>query len=99
MVLWRRSRRISRWRRKDIRRSRSCGHCDKRRAAPGWPNLFFAAAAIVRPIAVRYYFTGHQVPAGQLPLNDLTRASLDSLKSDFNRAPEQVRIILLLSPT
>jgi hypothetical protein len=58
-----------------------------------------AAGAIVVALVMRYYLVGHQVPAGQPPLIYLTSASLDSLRSDFNHAPDQVRIILLLSPT
>jgi hypothetical protein len=50
-------------------------------------------------LAARYYFSGHLTPAGQPPLADLTDASLNSLRDDFNRSPDQVRIILLLSPT
>jgi hypothetical protein len=59
----------------------------------------FAITAIVLIVAARVYFSGHQVPAGQPPLADLNSASLDSLKSDFNRDPDRVRVILLLSPT
>jgi len=61
--------------------------------------LLVAVAAIVLAVAVRYYFTGHQVPAGQSSLADLTRDSLPALKGDFNSTPDYVRIILLLSPT
>ncbi len=61
--------------------------------------LLVAFAAIVLAVAVRYYFTGHQVPAGQSSLSDLTRDSLTALKRDFNSTPDCVRIILLLSPT
>jgi hypothetical protein len=60
--------------------------------------LVVAGAAVIA-LAVRYYFAGHQVPAGQSPLADLTTASLDSLRADFNRTPDQLRMILLLSPT
>jgi hypothetical protein len=45
------------------------------------------------------YFGGHRVPTGQLPLTELTNDSLDSLKAEFNRSADGVRIILLLSPT
>lgn len=43
-------------------------------------------------------FAGHQAPAGQPPLADLTRDSLDSLKAEFNRSAGG-KVILLLSPT
>ena len=58
-----------------------------------------ATAAIVLLVGARFYLSGHQVPAGQPPLDDLNIASLDSLKSDFNQNADQVRVILLLSPT
>jgi hypothetical protein len=61
--------------------------------------LLVAAAAIVLTLVARYFVGGHRVPAGQPPLAELTPASLDSLKSEFNRTPDQVRIVLLLSPT
>jgi len=50
-------------------------------------------------VAARFYFSGHQVPAGQPPLADLNTDSLATLKSDFNRNSDRVRVILLLSPT
>jgi hypothetical protein len=61
--------------------------------------LLVGAAAIVLSVIGRYFLGGHRVPAGQPPLAELTRASIDSLKSEFNRTPDQVRIVLLLSPT
>jgi hypothetical protein len=54
---------------------------------------------LVLGLAARYYFAGHQVPAGQPPLGELTSDSLNSLKADFNRSADGVRVILLLSPT
>jgi hypothetical protein len=60
--------------------------------------LVVAAAVIVLALVVRYCFTG-QVPAGQPRLGDLTNTSLDSVRSEFNRFPDCVRIMLLLSPT
>jgi hypothetical protein len=61
--------------------------------------MLVVAAAIVLLFAMLYYFTGHQAPPRQPPLTDLASTSLDSLRRDFNRKPEQVRVILLLSPT
>jgi hypothetical protein len=42
---------------------------------------------------------GHQAPAGQSPLADLTSDSVVPLKAEFNRSADGVRIVLLLSPT
>ena len=61
--------------------------------------VLLATAAIVLLIAARFYLSGHQVPAGQPPFGDLDSGSLDTLKSDFNRSSNRVRVILLLSPT
>jgi hypothetical protein len=56
-------------------------------------------AVVVLAVIARYYFAGHQVPEGQAPLAELTSTSLASLKADFNRSADGVRIVLLLSPT
>ncbi len=61
--------------------------------------VLVAVTAIVLLVAARFYFSEHQVPAGQPPLADLNGGSLDTLKSDFNRNSDRVRVILLLSPT
>ena len=61
--------------------------------------VLFALAAIVLLVAARVYLSGHQVPAGQPPVGDLDSGSLATLKSDFNRNSDRVRVILLLSPT
>ena len=61
--------------------------------------VFVVIAVVVLAVIARYYFAGHQVPAGQAPLAELTSKSLDSLKADFNRSADGVRIVLLLSPT
>ena len=59
----------------------------------------FAVAVVVLAVLASYHFAGHQVPAGQAPLAELTINSLGSLKANFNRSADGVRIVLLLSPT
>ena len=54
---------------------------------------------VVLALGARLYLTGHQTPAGQPSMVYLTDHSLDSLKADFNRSADGIRIILLLSPT
>jgi len=61
--------------------------------------LLLATAAIILLLAARFYFSGHQVPAGQPPLAEMNSESLAILKSDFNQNPDRLRLILLLSPT
>jgi hypothetical protein len=53
------------------------------------------ALALVGGLA--YYYGGHQAPAGQAPLQQLTKTS--DLRDAFNAAKGDVRILLLLSPT
>jgi hypothetical protein len=62
-------------------------------------TAFLVVAVVVLALIARYYLTGHRVPAGQPPLAELTSDSVDSLKADFNRSADGVRIVLLLSPT
>ena len=59
----------------------------------------FVVAVILLAVIARYYFADHKVPVGQAPLADLTSQSLGSLKADFNRSADGIRIVLLLSPT
>lgn len=62
--------------------------------------LIVGVVAVAALAAVaRYFFAGHAVPAGQPPLAELSGDTLDSLKDDFNRTTDQIRIVLLLSPT
>jgi hypothetical protein len=44
-------------------------------------------------------FATHDTPAGQPPLAALDAGSLGTLKADFNRAVDETRMIVLLSPT
>jgi hypothetical protein len=49
--------------------------------------------------ALVFALSGHRVPAGQPPLHALNAAALSSLQQEFNHHPDDVRVILLLSPT
>jgi len=49
--------------------------------------------------AVLYFYGGGQAPPGQAPLRNLTAANLDGIKNSFNAAKDDVRVLLLLSPT
>jgi hypothetical protein len=46
-----------------------------------------------------HFYGGEKVPAGQPPLVSLTSANFDQLRTAFNAASGEVRIVLLLSPT
>ena len=59
-----------------------------------------AAAVLVAVLGTGAYFlAGHRVPAGQPPLATLDSASMAALRTEFNAAAGQVRVILLLAPT
>lgn len=46
-----------------------------------------------------HFYAGGNVPPGQSPLVSLTPTNFDQLRTSFNAASGQVRIVLLLSPT
>jgi hypothetical protein len=54
---------------------------------------------ILGSAAAWWRYSPRTVPAGQPPLVTLDTASLSTLRDDFNRAGDDVRIIVLLSPT
>ena len=58
-----------------------------------------AVAAIVLAAAAYFNAGGHNAPANQAPLANLTTQSLEGFRADFNRAADRVRLVLLLSPT
>ena len=57
---------------------------------------WLAVPAVIVAAALYYFLAGSQTPAGQPPLAAM---NLAALKADFNRAADQTRIIVLLSPT
>jgi hypothetical protein len=46
-----------------------------------------------------YLYGGHQTPVGQPPLERLTTQNVAELRNAFNAAKDDVRVLLLLSPT
>jgi len=59
-----------------------------------------AVIAIVALLAASWrFYRGGVVPKGQPPLVSLTSISFDQLRTAFNAASGEVRIVLLLSPT
>jgi hypothetical protein len=60
-----------------------------------WLTVLFAIAGSV----AWYLFGGRSVPPGQPPLLTLDVSSLSTLRQDFNRDGDKVRIVALLSPT
>jgi hypothetical protein len=49
--------------------------------------------------AVLYFYGGGRTPAGQPPLENLSAQNVGEIKNEFNAAKDDVRVLLLLSPT
>jgi hypothetical protein len=56
-------------------------------------------AVVLLAAAGLYLYGGGQTPAGQPPLQNLSAHNLGEMKSEFNAAKDDVRVLLLLSPT
>lgn len=46
-----------------------------------------------------HFYGGARVPSGQHPLVFLTSSNFDQLRTAFNASSDDVRVVLLLSPT
>jgi hypothetical protein len=58
-----------------------------------------AAAAAILLLLLIYVYGGSQAPQGQPPLQTLTAQNISEIRNHFNAARDDVRILLLLSPT
>jgi hypothetical protein len=59
-------------------------------------RVLLVTLALIAGAALWYNLAGSTVPPGQPPLAAM---DLAALKADFNRAADQTRILVLLSPT
>ena len=63
-------------------------------------RLVFVVLLLAIVAAFVWYLRGERrVPAGQPPLAVLSAPTLETLRADFNAHADQVRIVVLLSPT
>jgi hypothetical protein len=62
-------------------------------------TIFGALVASLLLAAAFYYHAGSGAPAGQPPLQSLTAENLAEFENEFNAAKDNVRVLLLLSPT
>jgi hypothetical protein len=63
-------------------------------------SILAVAVVVAGLLALGWHFYGgEKVPAGQPPLVSLTSSNFDQLRTAFNGASGDVRIVLLLSPT
>jgi hypothetical protein len=58
-----------------------------------------ALVALSLLAALGYFYGGSQAPSGQAPLRNLTAQNVAEVKNEFNAAKDNVRVLLLLSPT
>jgi hypothetical protein len=49
--------------------------------------------------ALLYLYGGGQAPSGQPPMRNLTAQTVGEIRSEFNAAKDEPRVLLLLSPT
>lgn len=65
------------------------------------PRKYFPLAilALVLVAAFLYFYGGSQAPPSQPALESLTARNVTDLKNGFNAAQNDVRVLLLLSPT
>jgi hypothetical protein len=61
--------------------------------------IFAIVAALILCGVLSYFYTGHQTPEGQPPLANLVPQNFTALETVFNAAKDDVRVLLLLSPT
>jgi hypothetical protein len=62
-------------------------------------SIWGVIAAALLIAALVYFYGGSQAPAGQPPLESLTPQTAVAVKSAFNAAKDDVRVLLFLSPT
>jgi hypothetical protein len=61
--------------------------------------LMIAVVAVLLCGALFFLTGGHRTPVGQPPLAELDAQNFTTLENAFNAANDNVRILLLLSPT
>jgi hypothetical protein len=62
-------------------------------------GIIAASIAIVLALLFFYFYLGSSVPNGQQPLVRLNSANIASIKDAFNVSANDVRLIVMLSPT
>lgn len=62
-------------------------------------HIIVAILALALFGALVYFYSGSRVPPGQQPLRSLTAQNLPEIKDSFNAAKNDIRVLMLLSPT
>jgi hypothetical protein len=58
-----------------------------------------ATATVILLVLLIYAYGGGHTPHGQPPLRTLTVQNISEIRNQFNAAKDDVRVLLLLSPT
>ncbi len=58
-----------------------------------------AVLGVILVGALFYFYGGSQAPSGQPPLESVTAQNVADIKTQFNVAKDDARVLLLLSPT
>lgn len=61
--------------------------------------ILLAIPLVALVVALGYFYGGSQAPIGQPPLQSLTAQNLSGIEDAFNAVKDDVRVLLLLSPT
>ncbi|MGI9075451.1 MAG: hypothetical protein ACR2JB_29945 [Bryobacteraceae bacterium] len=62
-------------------------------------HVLITVVATALIAALAYFYGGSQAPPGQAPLQSLTPQNFAEMKTAFNAAKKDVRVLVLLSPT
>ena len=62
-------------------------------------SIVFGLIGAVVATFLAWRVLGHETPKGQAPLTSLTQDSLSKFESDFNKSDDEIRVLVLLSPT
>lgn len=62
-------------------------------------HVMGALVAVILLALLFYFYGGSQAPPGQPPLRSLTAQNIAEIRNPFNTAKDEVRVLLLLSPT
>lgn len=65
----------------------------------GRKKIVAGVSALAVAGALVYLYGGSEAPPGQAPLARLTPQNVSQVKTAFNAAKEDVRVLVLLSPT
>ena len=65
----------------------------------GRKKIVAGVCALAVAGALVYFYGGSETPPGQAPLARLTPQNVSQVKTAFNAAKEDVRVLVLLSPT